>query len=661
MKQIGSFTLKKSILTPFRRIEKTMLHLNKNLIFSLPILSSTFLLAIAGLAPGAQPPAPDAQTQFAAKIQPVLLQYCGKCHTGKEAQAGVDLANYKTVVDLQKDQKTWRKMLSRISDRSMPPAGLPALKTDEHTQMVTWLKKTLDSADASLLPANPGRVLIHRLNRQEYNNTVRDLLGVNTLPADSFPADGGGGGGFDNNADTLFMPPILMERYLDAATNLLAQTKPERLFPFKPVGGASGRAVAQKNLVRFATLAYRRPVEAGEISRLLSLYDLSRKGGASHEEASKQAMKAVMISPSFLFRIEKDAVGAKTNPQLASGKPVSRTLNDYELASRLSYFLWSSMPDEELFRLAGIGRLRVPEVLSAQVARMLRSPKSSAFTESFASQWLKVRDLYTSAKPDPGRFPDFTPTLRDAMYRETTSYFDSVIREDKSLLALLDSDYTFVNEELAKRYGIPGVKGTEMRRVKLADRTRGGVLTMASVLTLTSFPLRTSPVLRGKWIMEQVLGTPPPPPPPVVATLSTDDTAKDGLSFRQRLELHRKKPECAGCHAKMDPLGFGLENFDGTGRWRDLIGGAKVDSSGVLTTGEKFSGPAELKTRLLAQKEDFVRNLTEKMLAYSLGRGVEPYDIPTVRKITASVLKNDCKSDVLIQEIAKSYPFTNRQ
>ena len=635
--------------------------MNKNHLVCLPLLLSSILALGAGLAPQSKSPDADSQMQFAKRTQPLLNQYCAKCHTGKEAQAGVNLALYKTVADLQKDQKTWRKILSRIADRSMPPAGLPVLKTEEHSQLVMWLKQTLDSVDASLLPANPGRILIHRLNRQEYNNTVRDLLGVNTLPADSFPADGGGGGGFDNNADTLFMPPILMERYLDAAADLLKQTKSDRLFPIKPGGGVTGRVAAQKNLAHFATLAFRRPVESGELVRILSLYDLSRKGGSSHEDAMKQAMKAVLISSNFLFRIEKDSAALQTKLASSETKPVSRPLNDYELASRLSYFLWSSMPDEELFRLASLKRLHLPGVLETQTLRMLKSPKSSAFSESFASQWLKVRDLYTSAKPDSGRFPTFTPALRDAMYHETTDYFDSVVREDQSLLKLIDSDYTFLNEELAKHYGISGVSGVEMRRVKLADHRRGGALTMASVLTLTSYPLRTSPVLRGKWIMEQILGTPPPPPPPVVATLSQDDSSKDGLSFRQRLELHRKKPECAGCHAKMDPLGFGLENFDGTGHWRDSIGGAKVDSTGVLTNGEKFSGPSELKGRLLVQKADFVRNLTEKMLSYSLGRGLESYDLPTVRKISESVLKSDCRSGVLIQEIVKSYPFNNRE
>ncbi len=615
------------------------------------------LLAGAGFSSARRARAEDPQVEFDKRIKPLLTQYCVSCHNAKNSQAGVNIGDVKTVSALQKDQTSWRKILNRITDRSMPPAGLPKPNAEQHLQIISWLKTTLDIAAPGAYAQNPGRVLIHRLNRLEYNNTIRDLLGVDTHPADSFPADGGGGGGFDNNADTLFIPPILMERYLETASELLERAKPERLFVVKPSKSLPALAAEKRILERFASLAFRRPAEPSEVSRLMALYSLSRKQGDSFESATKQALKAVLVSPNFLFRIEKERVSPPKQTPASSPLKKEQPLNDYELANRLSYFLWASMPDDELFKLAREKRLTLPGTFERQIARMLKNEKSRSFSESFTSQWLKTRDLYTNAKPDSGRFPAFTPALRDAMYQEPVALFDSVMKEDASLLKLIDADYTFLNEELAKHYGIEGVSGAEMRRVKLADRKRGGVLTMASVLTLTSFPQRTSPVLRGKWVMEQVLGTPPPPPPPVVATLSSDDAPKDGLSFRQRLELHRKKPECAGCHARMDPLGFGLENFDATGHWRDTIGGAKVDSSGVLTSGEKFSGPSELKTNLLKQKEEFVRNLSEKMLAYALGRGLEPYDLPAIRSISASVLKNDCRSEILIQEIVKSYPF----
>ncbi|MCA1597257.1 MAG: DUF1588 domain-containing protein, partial [Chloroflexi bacterium] len=268
--------------------------------------------------------------------------------------------------------------------------------------------------------------------------------------------------------------------------------------------------------------------------------------------------------------------------------------------------------------------------------------------------------LYTTALPDPGHYPDYKPALRDAMYNETVDYFYDTIHTNSSLLNLLDSDYTFLNETLARHYGIPGVTGPEMRRVQLPDHRRGGVVTMAGVLTVTSYPERTSPVLRGKWVLEAILGTIIPPPPPDAGGLSPNDAPEAGLTFRQRLEKHRSKPQCASCHSKMDPLGFGLENFDGAGRWRTAIGGAPIDSSGVLANGEKFSGPVELKHHLLDDKHEFARNMVEKMLSYALGRGLEDYDVPTVNKITTAVESDGFRSLTLINEVVNSYPFQNR-
>jgi hypothetical protein len=293
---------------------------------------------------------------------------------------------------------------------------------------------------------------------------------------------------------------------------------------------------------------------------------------------------------------------------------------------------------------------------------MLRDPRAAALADGFAGQWLRVRELYASAQPDPKRYPEFTPALREAMYREPVALFDAVARGDRSVLELLDARYTFVNEDLAKLYGIPNVTGPAMRKVPLADGRRGGVLTTAAVLTLTSYPQRTSPVLRGKWVLEQVLGTPAPPPPQNVATLPPDDAPKEGLTFRQRLEKHREKPECAGCHSRMDPLGFGLENFDAIGRWRTGIAGAPVDASGVMADGTKFSGPGELKAYLLAHgREDFVRHLTEQMLSYALGRGLGPADAPAVRRITEALEKDGYRSGTLIQGVVDSYPFLYRR
>lgn len=610
------------------------------------------LLPVASLsARGAEvKPGAEEQAAYDRDIKPLLDKYCLSCHSADKSSGGINLAT-REVTALQKNQALWRKAVVQVRERSMPPSGSPKPTQAERELLANWLLQTLDNVDESLLPKNPGRVLIHRLSRTEYNCTVRDLFGVGSKPADKFPADGGGGGGFDNNADTLFIPPILMERYLEAATETLNETKPERLFFVRPGKTLTPRRAAQQIVEQYARKGFRRPVEKAEVNRLMKLYDYATGYGQKFEEAVKFALKGILVSPHFLFRIEQERPNATAPYQL----------NDFELASRLSYFLWSSMPDDELFKLAGKKRLHEPQVLEAQIKRMLLSPKSAVFADSFAGQWLRVRDLYTTAQPDPRKFPAYSPALRDAMYQETVQFFHSVLQDDASLLTLLDSDYTFLNASLAKHYGVPGVTGDYMRRVSLSDKRRGGVLTHASVLTITSYPRRTSPVLRGKWVLEEILGTPPPPPPPGAGGLPAEDAPKEGLTFRQRLELHRTKPECSSCHSRMDPIGFGLENFDVVGQWRTMIGDQAVDSTGTLATGETFSGPVELKKQILARREQYIRNLTERMLTYALGRGLEPYDLPAVRKIAAAVEKNEYRSTTLIKEVVLSYPFQYRK
>lgn len=626
-------------------------HSRKRSLFRISSLLSPIILIGAGMARGAEEaPKPADPTAYEKQVRPLLKQFCYNCHGAQNPRAGIDLARYDQVAGLQKEQRVWRKAVTQLRDRAMPPPGAPQPTQEQRDLLTHWLAQTLDTVEESLLPKNPGRVLIHRLSRAEYNNTIRDLFGVDSRPADRFPADSGGGGGFDNNADTLFIPPVLMERYLEAAGDILNAAPSQRLFLVRPGKTLPKREAARKILDHFATRAYRRPVDRAETERLLRLFDQATRRGETFENATRFALKAVLVSPNFLFRVEADHPGTE-----------AALLSDYELAGRLSYFLWSSLPDDTLFQLAAQKRLHDPKILEQQVRRMIESPKSRALAENFAGQWLRVRDLYSAMQPDPGRFPAYTPALRDAMVEETTEFFQSVLQDDSSLLRLLDADYTYLNEDLAKHYGIEGVTGPQMRRVSLADRKRGGLLTMASILTLTSYPQRTSPVLRGKWVLSEILGAPPPPPLPNAGSLSTDDKPQQGLTFRQRLEQHRSKPQCASCHSRMDPIGFGLENFDAIGRWRTEIGGQPVDSSGVMATGEKFSGPIELKRLLLERKEEFVRNLTEKMLSYALGRGIEPYDLPTVRKITTAVAKNNYRSSTLILEIARSYPFQYRK
>jgi hypothetical protein len=349
------------------------------------------------------------------------------------------------------------------------------------------------------------------------------------------------------------------------------------------------------------------------------------------------------------------------------GRPSSEAsepyrIGDHELAARLSYFLWSSMPDDELTDLANKGTLHEPEILDRQVARMLLDPKAKALARDFAGQWLGINRLATASEPDRRRFPTYNAALRDAMIEEASAFFLAILRDDVPILDLIRADYAYLNEPLAEHYGIKGVTGPEFRRVKLDDPNRGGVLGMAAVLTLTSYPQRTSPVLRGKWVLEEILGTPPPPPPPDIKVLPADDRPRQGLTFRKRLEQHRKDAKCASCHARMDPLGFGLENFDAIGRWRDKIGDEPVDSSGELVGGKIFKGPAELKTILIEQKKDlFVRNLAGKMLSYALSRGVEYYDAPAIKEIVTALGANGYRGRVLIAEVVKSYPFQYRR
>ncbi len=599
-------------------------------------------------APASAVPMPD--NPFGHEALPVLQKFCYSCHGGEKTKGSVNLAKYKDTPDMLRETKMWEVALRAVTDKEMPPESKPQPSDKERQALTHWIETALKSIDLSKLPKDPGRVTAHRLTRLEYNNTIRDLLGVDTHPADSFPTDGSGGGGFDNNADTLFVPPLLLEKLLETATDVLDQAPEDRLLVSRSSTNGGKREAARAILMTFATRAYRRPAKKEELDRLMTLYDAADKKGASLKDALKRAFRAVLVSPNFLFRIEADP------PADQPGQ-----VNDYELASRLSYFIWASMPDDELMALAGAKALQNPDTLARQVKRMLADPKALALTENFCGQWLGIQSFKTGAPPDRKRFPEFTPSLRDAMYSETMTFFDAVIRHNGSLLDLLDSDYTFVNEELAKHYGIPDVKGREMQRVTLTDKNRGGLLCMGSVLTFNSYPLRTSPVLRGKWVLAELLGTPPPPPPPQVAVLPPDDKPKNGVTFRQSLELHRKKAECASCHSRMDPIGFGLENFDPVGRWRTNIADQPVDASGILTTGEKFTGAAELKVALMKKKDDCVRNLAERMLSYALGRGIENYDASSVKAIVEAIKKDDYKGATLVREIALSYPFRNRR
>ncbi|WP_165229688.1 DUF1592 domain-containing protein [Aquisphaera insulae] len=587
---------------------------------------------------------------FEGNVRPLLQQHCLRCHGGEKPKGGVDLSKFGDEAGIRGDRDLWERVVDAVVERTMPPPGDRAgPNEDDRQRAAASIRAILDVTDG--VP-DPGPSLIQRLTRRQYNNTIRDLLGVDTRPADAFPADGGGGAGFDNNASTLFVPPILMERYLAAAADVLAKAEPARFVVARPGDDLPAEEAARRCIAAFARRAFRRPVEAAEVERPLRLYRRAAGRGEGFEDAVRLSLRAVLVSPAFLYLLETDRT---------DGEGPYR-VTDHELACRLSYFLWSSMPDGELFDLADAGRLHEPGVLEIQVRRMLSDPKSRSMAEDFAGQWLRVGSLADLAEPDRRLFPEYTPELRDAMVEEAVAYFHAILREDRPVLELFESHYTFLNDRLARHYGIAGVDGPEFRRVELPDRRRGGVLGMAAVLTLTSYPRRTSPVLRGKWVLEELLGTPPPPPPPMIKALPTDDRIRDGLTFRQRLEMHRKRADCASCHSRLDPLGFGLENYDVLGRWRDRIQKQPVDASGKLTTGEEFVGPAALRTILMeTRRELLVRNLVARMLAYALRRGVEYYDAPAIKQVMAELEARDYRGGALITAVVESLPFQYRR
>ena len=413
----------------------------------------------------------------------------------------------------------------------------------------------------------------------------------------------------------------------------------------------TGPACVEKIVTNLAHHAWRRPVTRVEVAPLLKFVAMAKSNGQSTEQGIQLALEALLVSPGFLFRIEHDP--NPTDPNR------THALSDIELASRLSYFLWSSMPDDALLALAEAGKLHDAATLDAQVKRMLADDRSSAIADNFAGQWLELRNLDV-VKPDPQKFPDWNPELRDAMRTETRMFFDYILRENRPIGDFLDARYTFLNERLAKHYGIPGVTGPDFRKVDLATDQRGGILSQASVLTVSSYPTRTSVVIRGKYILSNILGAPPSPPPVTPPPLD-EEAVGTASTLRQQMEKHRADPACASCHNKMDPLGFALENYDGIGKWRTMDGKFPVDASGTLPNGRSFSTPAQMRSELKSQLPEFARCMTEKMLTYSLGRGLGPYDRRTVDELTRKWAEAGYPFQSLIFQIVESLPFQSRR
>lgn len=750
---------------------------------SIGILALALVPSPAGGSPQEAAPAND--REFDARIRPILSTYCFSCHGPRKQKAKINLSLARGEADLARDPETWLAALRQLKTRAMPPEDADKQITPtEREKVVAWLEAAFERIDERA-PRDPGRVTLRRLNRVEYDNTIRDLVGLDLRLSEDFPLDDVSEG-FDNLADVLTLPPLLLEKYVDAADRVLdkavvadgpvalLETRieaeslskektgaavnmrfehelaallaapadgryevrvrawqergtdgrailalkvdgvdmalvavegpgtysasldlqagdrrlalrhtppraykkeeavpdtrlhldwievrgPERSLSHRRLFGPPGpetREAARTILERFGSRAFRRPMTPAELDRHLRLYDAARAARKSFAAAVRQGLWSLLVSPHFLYRVETD-----TSDRDPSGHC---RLNGWELASRLSYFLWSTMPDDELFDLAARGQLRDPEVLRRQARRMLAHPKARALTDNFAGQWLGLRKL-EQVQPDRELFPSFGEGLRRAMHDEAWLFFANLVREDRSILELVDADYTFLNEPLARHYGIPGVQGDALRRVALRDRSRGGVVTMAAVLTLTSHPTRTSAVKRGKWILDEVLGAPPPPPPPNVpeleeATRKRPDAAT--LTLRQRMELHRSDPACTNCHKRMDVLGLGLENFDPVGRWREKDGGRKIDASGTLPSGESFSGPAELKKILAASRDDFARALAEKMFVYALGRPAGRADRREIKRAVEETRKSGYRFSALVESVVTSYPFRHRR
>ena len=598
-----------------------------------------------------------AETHFSTELRPLLISHCGDCHSGDGAEGGIAFDHYSDSANVQKDFELWEKVIRLIKERQMPPADAAELEAETLQKMISGIEYELSQFDCSEID-RPGQVTIRRLNKAEYNNTVRDLTGLDLRLADDFPSDDVGNG-FDNIADVLSLPPILLEKYLQAAENISdaiwedEETR-RRVFPVESKNETPEAKIvaATENIKLFTRKAFRRPVRQEELARLFQIMRSAWEQDASELEIMKTVTTAVLANPNFLFRIEDDSF---PNQDIGS----TRALNGFELASRLSYFLWSSMPDERLFHLAEQNQLQDPAVLEAETKRMLQDPKARALVDNFAGQWLQLRDV-ERLSPDPKLFPTYSKALAGSMRQETELFFSAIIDQDRSILEFLNGDYTYVDERLASHYGMEGVKGDAFRRVSLHGGQRRGILTHASILTLTSNPTRTSPVKRGKWILENILNEPPPPPPSDVPDL--EEGGETLGTLREQMEQHRANPSCASCHRTMDALGFGLENFDAVGVWRDHDGKEFIDASGQLPGNKNFQGAGELMEILTDEKKvAFARCLTEKMLTYALGRGLVSFDRCAINDAVAALKRNDYRFSVMVTSIVTSDPFMMRE
>lgn len=616
------------------------------------MVRTAVLACLAGSPPGVFGTSNDAE--FSQKLSSYFDTYCIDCHGADEQMAGIAVNTVGSQQDVLRRRKSWSRVLKMMRLGAMPPEDVePRPSSPESAAVADLLEDALFNIDCEQL-TRPGHPVIRRLNRVEYNNTVRDLFGIDETPADKFPSDDVGEG-FDNIGGVLSLSPLLLEKYLSAAEQVMVAVVDDAeayrsIVVSTPDDRTSVRQAAVNVVSPLLPRVFRRPVTDAEIQRFAGFTESAMRSQALNWDGAVAAtVQAMLVSPDFLFRLEQDPDDGETECSLKT----------YELANRLSYFLWSSMPDDELFRVARDGGLHEPHIRAEQIRRMIQDDRSWALVNNFAAQWLNLRRLEES-RPDDEVYGTFNEDLRQAMLRETSLVVRRIMVEDLSIEELLTAQFTFVNEQLAKHYGIEGIEGKEFVQVSLEDSPRRGVLTHASILTLTSYPGRTSPVQRGKWILENLLGDAPPPPPPDIPEL--EESAKDmpELSVREQMVLHRRNPVCASCHQVMDPLGLGLENFDGIGRWREEDQGRPVDARGELPGGREFEGAEQLVEILLSRRDDFVRTLAEKMLIYATGRSLEYYDSCAIDECMEYMNLRGKRFSALIESIVQSDAFMKR-
>lgn len=595
----------------------------------------------------------EASQSFKAFVAPFVDTYCTRCHGQNRQRGGINFGPALKNPGETASNIKWKQAVAVVKAHDMPPEDQDKQPTDEERQkFLEGIRKI-----KFLSTKDPGPFVIRRLTKVEYGNTLHDLFGVDPAVADELP-DEVVGEGYLNT-----LSPLQSEQYLAIANEVLDRvlassnappTKVQKqLFGKAPRPGADERVAARKVARSLARDAYRRPPAEAELDVLLQVFDLARENELGYPDALRLMLKAILVSPQFLFITPATEVepGHSIVP-----------LDDYQLASRLSYLLWATMPDAELSELADLGKLHEPAVLKEQVKRLLEDPRSRALFDGFGAQWLRLGRLEDKTF-DTDKFPQMNSAMRAAMYDEARLFFESIVRENQSVVRLVDCDYTFLNGTLASLYGLEkNITGSQWRKVKLTDANRGGILGMPGILAVTSFPDRTSPVKRGVWVLEQVLGEHVPPAPPNIPALEKQDKQTiANLTLRQRTELHRTEAACANCHKTLDPIGFGLENFDAIGRWRDQDDtGGPIDAAGELPGGKRFSSPKELKTIIAARTGDLARNLTEKLLAYALCRQLEGYDEIVVDHLMENIARDGYRMQTLITAIVTSYPFTHR-